>query len=151
MSSRLLAIKIRRRSVAAAVFSGRNLEHISALQLCNEPDAVADSVARFLATILENFRPDSAAIGISKTNHGSRVGALIETAETMIRSEGIPFWKIEDPKVLQSYAVPRLKNQKQLRAIVRCFWAHVSERQLTGYEAAALGLYFQVERLLSHH
>lgn len=151
MSSKLLAIKVRRRSVAVAVFSDRSLEHISALQLCNEPEIVTDTVARFIATILENFRPDSAAIGMRRTKHGNRVSALIETTETMLRSGGIPFWEIEDQHLLESYAVPKLKNQKQLRAIVGSFWPHVSERQLTGYEAAALGLYVQVERLLPHH
>lgn len=150
-SSKLIAIKVRRRVVAAAVFSARTLEHIDALQLCDEPEAVRDAVARFLASLLERFRPDSATIGLSRGRIGQRVKLLSETIETILRSAGIPLWIIEDREVLKTYSVPGLKGRHQLRAIIRSFWPHLAERQLSGYEAAALGLYFQVERLLSHH
>jgi hypothetical protein len=151
MHSKLIAIKIRRRVVATALFSGRTLERVEALQLCNEPEAVTDAVARFIANLLEECRPDSAAIGISKGRIGQRVRTLTETAETLLRGAGIPFWRIEDQAVLETFAVPRLKGRRHLRPIVRSFWPHLAERQLSGYEAAALGLHIQVERLLSHH
>lgn len=151
MSSKLIALKIRRRVITAAVLSNRTLEHIEALQLCNEPKAVTDAVARFLASLLEKFHPDSAVIGMSRGRVGQRVMTLTETAEAMLRVAGIPFWRIEDRAVLDSYAVPRLKGRSYLRPIVRSFWPHLAERQLTGYEAAALGLHVQVERVLSHH
>jgi len=151
MTSKLLAIKIRRRSVAVALFSGRTLEYVDTLQLCNEPAAATDAVARFLATLLDRFHPDSSAIGISRGRIGERVTTLTETAEMMLRAAGIPFWRIEDRMLLETYAVPKLKGRQQLRPIVRSFWPHLAEKQLTGYEAAALGFHVQVERLLSHH
>lgn len=151
MPSKLIAIKIRRRVVAAAVFSGRTLEHVEALQLCNDPEEVNDAVARFLASLLERFHPDSAAIGISRGRIGERVIALTDTAEMMLRAAAIPFWKVEDQTVLETYAIPKLKGRRHLRPIVRSFWPHLAERQLSGYEAAALGLHVQVERLLSQH
>lgn len=151
MASKLLALKIRRRAITAAIFSGRMLEHVEALHLCNEPGAVNDAVARFLASLLERFHPDSAAIGISRGRVGQRVVSLTEAAEAMLRGAGVPFWPIEDQTVLESYAVPKLKGRHHLRPIIRSFWPHLAERQLTGYEAAALGLHVQVERLLSHH
>src|SRR5438045_909273 len=104
MQSKLLSIKIRRRSVAVAFFSGRALEHMDTLQLCNEPEAVTDTVARFIATLLDIFHPDSAAIGVSRGRLGERVKTLAETAETMLRAAGIPFWRIEDRMVLEAYA-----------------------------------------------
>jgi hypothetical protein len=149
MPSKLIALKIRRRVVAAAVFSGRTLEHIEALQLCNEPEAVKDALGRFLASLLETFQPDSAAIGISWGRVGQRVTALTEIAEAMLRGAGIPFWKIEDRAVLETHAVPGLKGRLYLRPIIKSFWPHLTEKQLSGYEAAALGLHVQVERLLS--
>jgi hypothetical protein len=151
MQSKLLAVKLRRRSVAVALFSGRTLEHIETLQLCNEPEAVTDTVARFIATLLDIFHPDSAAIGVSRGRPGERVKILTETAQTMLRAAGIPFWRIEDRMLLETYAVPKLKGRQQLRPIVRSFWPHLAEKHLTGYEAAALGLHVQVERLLSHN
>ena len=66
MTSKLLAIRIRRRSVAAAVFSGRHLEYMDMLHLCNEPEIVTDAVARFLARILENFEPGDVVLGTSR-------------------------------------------------------------------------------------
>jgi len=151
MALKLLAIKIHRRHVAAAVFSGKTLDYIDTLHLCNEPEAVTDTVARFLARILENLKPESAAIGISRTNQGERVNALLAMTEKMLQASGIPVWKIDDKTLLESYAIPKLKNKKQLRPIVLSFWPHIGARQQSGFEAVALGFHVQVERLLSHH
>lgn len=151
MSLKLLAVKIRRRSVAIAVFSGNILEYTDTLHLCNEPEAVSDTVAKFLAWILENFEPASAAIGISRVRQGQRVNNLLEMTEKTLLSEGIPVHKIDDRALLESYAIPKLKNKDQLRPLVRSFWPHLGHKQASAFEAAALGFYLQVERLLSQH
>jgi hypothetical protein len=150
MNSKLLAIKIRRRSVAVAIFSGRTLEYPDTLHLCNEPGAVNDAVARFLAWVIENYKPASAVIGISKAKQGQRVSTLTETTEKMLLAEGIPVHKIGDRSLLESYAIPKLKNKDQLRPIVRSFWPHLGHKQASAFEAAALGFHFQVEHLFSH-
>jgi hypothetical protein len=149
MKSKLLAIKIRRRMLALAVFSSRNLEHVETLHLCNEPEDVIDSAARFLACSVEKFRPDSAAIATGAVSQGERVKALLHLAETLFRAEGIPFWQIADKAVLQSYAVPALKGRRHLRPIVQSFWPYLDDKELLAFEAAALGFHVQVDRLLS--
>lgn len=151
MTSKLLSIRIRRRSVAAAVFSGRHLEYLDVLHLCNEPEIVTDTVARFLANIIENFKPADAVFGTSRALQGERVRTLTETAEKMFSSAGIPIWRVSDKAVLESFAIPKLRNKEQLRPIVQSFWPHLGHRQLAAFEAAALGLHLQVERLLSYH
>lgn len=151
MTSKLLAIQVRRRFVGAAVFSGRHLEYLEVLHLCNEPEIVTDSVARFLARILENFKPGDVALGTSRAAQGERVKTLTQLAENMVTVEGIPVWRVDDKTVLESYAVPKLRNKEQLRAVVQSFWPHIGHRQISAFEAAALGFHVQVERLLSHH
>lgn len=151
MTSKLLAIRIRRRSVAIAVFTGQHLEHIEMLHLCNESEIVTDTVARFLARILENFKPEDAVLGISRVPQGQRVQTLIQLTENMLTVEGIPIWRVEDRELLESYALPKLKNKDQLRSIILSFWPHLGNRQAAAFEAAALGLHAQVDRLLSHH
>jgi hypothetical protein len=151
MTSKLLAIRIRRRSVAAAVFSGRHLEYMDMLHLCNEPEIVTDAVARFLARILENFKPGDVVLGTSRAAQGERVKSLTQLTENMLTVEGIPIWRVDDKALLESYAVPKLKNKDQLRPIVQSFWPHLGNRQISAFEAAALGLHVQVDRLLSHH
>jgi hypothetical protein len=151
MTSKLLAIRIRRRAVAAAVFSGRQLDHLDILHLCNEPEIVTDAVARFLVRVIENFKPADVALGSSRAPQGERVRALTEMTERMLSSAGIPIWRVEDKAVLESFAVPKLKNKEQLRPIVQSFWPHLGHRQLAAFEAAALGLHLQIERLLSQH
>lgn len=148
MTSKLLAIRIRRRSVAAAMFLGRHLEYLDILNLCNEPESVADAVARFLANIIENFRPEDVVLGISRAPQGERVKTLIKRAEMIVSSTGIPILKVEEKAVLESFAYPKLKNKKQLRPIVQSFWPHLGYHQLAGFEAAALGLHLQVNRQL---
>ena len=151
MTSKLLAIRIRRRSVAAAVFSGRHLEYMDMLHLCNEPEIVTDAVARFLARILENFKPGDVVLGTSRAPQGERVRSLTQLTEKMLTVEGIPIRRVDDKTLLESYAIPRLRNKDQLRPIVRSFWPHLSNRQTSAFEAVALGFYLQVERMLAHH
>jgi hypothetical protein len=150
MSSNLLALKIRRRLVAAAVFSGPKLEHIELLHLCDEPEAVTESVARFLARLVERFRPSTAVIGISPDKQGDRVKTLVELAEKMLRSEIVSIWKVKDKELLESYALPKLKSKRELKELVRSFWPYLEERELSAFEAAALGLHVQTERLFSY-
>lgn len=149
MNLRVIALKVRRRSIAAAVFSGRTLEYTESLQLCDEPDGAAETTARFLASLLERFEPDAAAIGIGTARQGSRVKSLIEIAERMLLADGIPFESVKDKALLERYAIPKLKNTRQLRPIMQAFWPQLEQRQLTAYEAMALGFYVQIERLLS--
>jgi hypothetical protein len=149
--SKLLAIRIRRRSVAAAIFSGRQLEYLDILHLCNEPAVVTDSVTRFLGGIIDNFKPADAAVGTSRAQQGRRVEELTQLTESMLTTKGVPLWRIEDKALLESFAVPKLKNKEGLRSIVLAFWPHLSHKQAAAFEAAALGLHVQTERLLSHH
>jgi hypothetical protein len=151
MTSKLLAIRIRRRSVAVAVFSSRHLEYLDILHLCNEPEIVTDAVARFVARILENFKPGNVALGTRRAAQGERVKTLTQLIENMLTVEGIPIWRVEDKTLLESYAIPKLRNKDQLRPIVLSFWPHLGHRQASAFEAAALGLHVQVDRLLSHH
>jgi hypothetical protein len=151
MTTKLLAIRIRRRSVATAVFAGRQLEYLETLHLSNDPEIVTDSIRRFLARIIEHFKPADAALGASRASQGERVKSLTQTTQEMLSSAGIPIWTVEDKSVLESFAMPKLKSKQQLRPIVQSFWPHLGYRQLSAYEAAALGLYIQVDRLLSHN
>jgi hypothetical protein len=151
MSSPLLAIKIRRRLVAAAIFAGQSLEHLECLHLCDEPENVIDSVARFLAHMLEKFRPSSAAISLGPSSHGQRVNMLMDLVERMLRSEIVSIWKIEDKMLLESFARPKLKSKRQLKDIVQSFWPQLEPQELVAFEAAALGFYVQTERLFSYH
>ena len=151
MNGKLLAIKIRRRSVALAVFSGQSLEYVATLQLSNEPGAVIDSVARLVAQALEHFNPALAALGIGRIRESSRVSTVMKFTEEMLTSRGIPVWKVKDQILLESYATPKLKSCGQMRSIVASFWPHLSPRQMSAFEAVALGFYIQIERLLAHH
>lgn len=149
--SKLLAIRIRRRSIAAAIFSGRQLEYLDILHLCNEPAVVTDSVTRFLMGIIDNFKPMDAALGTSRAQQGRRVEEMTQLAQNILTGNGIPFWGIEDKALLESFAVPKLKNKESLRPIVMAFWPHLSYKQAAAFEAAALGLHVQTERVLSHY
>jgi hypothetical protein len=149
MSSRLIALKVRRRSVATAVFSGKNLDYAVMLHLSDDPEAATGAAARFLARTLEDLKPTSAALGIGQTSPGERVANLHALIETMLAPEGIPITRVEDKVLLESYAVPKLKNKDALRPIVASFWPHLGARQLAAFEAVALGFHMQTEHLLS--
>lgn len=149
MNSRLIAVKIRRRSLCIAIFADRALEYAERLQLCDEPEAAMDSLARLLGSALGRFRPEAAALSLGTTAEAGRVKLLAGVVEQMFRAEGIPFEVVEHRPVLESYAVPRLKSNRQLRSSVQLFWPHLPDRQLAAYEAIALGFYVQIDRTLS--
>lgn len=151
MSQRLLAVKIRRRSVAIAVFANRMLQYTESLQLCNELEGAVDATMKLLCSALDRFKPDAAAISTGTAKHGNRVRVLSDTADQVLLAAGVPCQKAIDKVLLEVYAVPKLKNIRQLRPIMQALWPHLERRQLSAYEAIALGFYVQVERLLSHH
>ena len=72
------------------------------LHLCNEPEIVTDAVARFLARVLENFKPGDVALGTSRAAQGQRVKALTQLIENMLTVEDIPIWRVDDKAFLKA-------------------------------------------------
>jgi len=151
MQSNLAAFKIFRRSATAAIFSSRGLEFIDIKHLSNNPAKATESLNRFVAWILESFRPELAALGTDEEDKKPRTAMLAGVVESLLRQQGIPIWKVADKELLDSFATPALTQKHELRQIARSLWPQVAQEQIPALDAALIGLYVQTERLLSQH
>lgn len=149
MQSNLAAFKILRRSVAVAIFSGRNLDFVDVHHLSNVPKVALETLERFVGWIIENFHPQMAALATEEDEDRPRTQILTEAVERKLLERGIPIWRVSDSQILEGYAIPALTQKHDLRAIARSMWPYVAAQHELTLDAAAVGLYVQVERLLS--
>jgi hypothetical protein len=150
MHSKIVAFKIARRSASVAVFSGRHLDFLETKHLSNVPDKAGDALRRFVGWVFENFHPQLAALGLDEEDRKPRAALLASGVEKQLLQHGIPVWKVMDSQLLEAYSVPALTRKQELREIGRSMWPQVTpERNQFVVDAALIGLYVQVERLLS--
>jgi hypothetical protein len=151
MQSRLAAFKIFRRLATVAVFRGRHLEFIDIHHLSNVPKIAGDTLDRFIGWTVENFHPDTGALAMDEDEDHPRAQLLTDAAERKLLASGVPIWKVNDAQLLVSYGVPALTQKQQLRRTAQRLWPYVPAQHSVALDAALVGLYVQVERLLSHH
>jgi hypothetical protein len=149
MQSKLAAFKIFRRSATVAIFSGRNLDFVDIHHLSNVPKIALDGLDRFVGWIVENFHPKTAALATDEDEDHPRTQMLTDATERKLLDRGIPICKVKDFELLRSYAIPALTQKHELRAIARSMWPYVASQHIPALDAASVGLYVQVERLLS--
>lgn len=151
MPSKLVAFKIFRRSATVAVFQGQNLDFVDVRHLSNVPKVAVETLDRFMHWIVQNFHPATAALSFDEEEGHPRTKLLTDATERRLLELGIPVWKVTDAELLQSYALPALNQKQDLRRIARAMWGYVAEQHQPALDAALVGLYVQVERLLSNH
>jgi hypothetical protein len=150
MQSQLVAFKIFRRIITAAIFSGTRLQFLDLQHLSNDPDKASETLDRFVGWTLENFHPEIAALSVEEEDDKPRAAMLAELVKKRLLSDGVPIWKVTDEQLLEAYATPALTQKHNLRLIARSIWPDNSSK-LPALDAALVGLYVQTERLLSNH
>jgi hypothetical protein len=149
--SKLAAFKIFRRSATVAVFTGQNLDFVDVRHLSNVPKVATETMERFIDWIVQNFQPQTAALSSDEDEGHPRTQLLTDRAERKLLELGVPIWQVTDRELLANYAVPALTQKQDLRRIARAMWGYVAEQHQPALDAALVGLYVQVERLLSNH
>jgi len=151
MTSRLLAARITGRSVAAAIYYGRDLHYTEVRQLASDIDQATSSLVAFLSSLIQHFHIDSATV--EESTDDFRAGAMTVEMIDLLREKGISCWTVEQSAILEAYGEVPLKSIRELRGVVSNYWPRVIDEQesRTCLDAAALGLYFQTERMLSNH
>jgi len=149
--SKLAAFKIFRRSATVAIFTGQNLDFVDVRHLSDVPKVATETLERFVDWIIQNFQPESAALAFDEDEGRPRPKLLTDVAERRLLQLSIPIWKVTDRELLQSYAVPAFTQKQDLRRIARAMWGYVAEQHQPALDVALVGLYVQIERLLSNH
>ena len=149
MSSQIsAAIAIRRRSAAIALFHQTHLEDVLERQFPTESTKAEASLASFIYRTLNEFPIEQASLE-DASGPSERVVRFYGQAEGLLRNEAVPIEKIDEQELYESFAVPPLKRRDQLRNIIRTILPALDSPEvgLAALDAAALGLYCEIERL----
>jgi len=145
----LVAIRIERRAVAAAIFHGDHLEYTDARQLSSNRDKALASAAGFIHWLLSRFDVESAAIESIPNGHEIQRRAIHDAICQVLRERAISIGEIPKSALLEGCGQPFLKSRAQLRAIATSVWPILEGTHAKVFiqDAAILGLHLQTERL----
>ena len=144
----LAAIRVERRSVAAAVFNGDHLEYTEVRQLSSVKEKARASAVGFVSWIAESFQLDMVTLEGIETGDEFQRAVLQEAIEATLREEVIPIWIVSKQDLFAAYSYPPLKSRKELRTVITSIWPVLEGASARVFiqDAAALGLYVQIER-----
>lgn len=145
----VLALKIERRSIAAAVLAGRTLEHAQVRQLSSVAEKAEATTVGFVHWLLHTFDVGSAALEVVPTGQEIRRELLSRAAVAVLRQAGVPLWEASRSELPSAFGAPALKSRSELRQAIVSIWPTLldQDRHEEALDAAALGLYVQTERL----
>jgi hypothetical protein len=148
----LLAIRVERRAVAAAVFKGTHLDFADSIQLSSSFDKASFSAIKFLNWIVSQFDPESAALESIINGHEIQRRKLHDAIGDEVRRRGLPIWEVPKTAILGAFGQPPLSFRNELRSVIEGIWPMLSGNQSKPYiqDAAALGLHVQIERQFMH-
>ena len=147
-TAKLLAIKVERRSIAAVVFAGEQIDYTQIRNLSSGAPQALDSTVGLLNWLLTNFDIESAAIEKLASHIEIRRNVLSRTIVEHLRTNGLPIWEVAKAQLFEAYSYPRLRSRFDLREVLRSIWPvlNTGKGQSQILDAAALGLWVQTER-----
>jgi hypothetical protein len=151
MNTRLAAIKVTRRSVSIVIFKGQTLHYAEIRHLSSRPDAAHANAVSYLERMLSQFQIEVAALEEAVTSEEARSAELLSILEDELNRQEIRFRRVTKQTVFDVFAMEPLTTRKELRQVVTAFWPQLgtSDFDPSILDAAAVGLYAQVESLLS--
>lgn len=150
---RLAAIRIERRAVAVALFSGEELDSVPLVrQLSSDGDKALGSAAMFIRRILENRPFPAAAMEVLPPGDELQRTQLDRViAQVLAEASAISIWRVPKRDVIRSFGQPPLRFRAQVRETIEHIFPE-SNGSFGGHlikDALALGLYCQTEYLLN--
>ena len=147
-SFELASLRVERRAVAVAVFSGEHLSYTQVRQLSSAKDKALESAVGFVHWIAEQFRLDTAALESIPAGDEIQRQILTHAVVDTLRDHALPIWEVTKQDLFQSYSNPALKSRKELRELVTDIWPVLAGSNGHSFiqDAAALGLHVQIER-----
>lgn len=150
-NSKLAAFRIERRRISVAVFEDVRLDYTGGRELASRYPKAAETVGRYVELIRQNFQIQGAAFEKDDSDVNNSRGRFTIQTIGQLRKAGVSIFEIEPQDVLASFAHPGLKFRTELPQVITSIWPILadSDTHSSCLEAAALGLYTQVERLFA--
>jgi hypothetical protein len=145
----LISIRIERRTVAAAIFHGDQLEYTDSRQLSSTRDRALASASGFINWMLARFPVESAALESIPNGHEFQRRMLHDAICRTLRERMLPIWEIPKLVLLEGCGQPPLKSRAQLRDVATSIWPVLAGTHAKVFiqDAAIVGLHVQIERL----
>jgi hypothetical protein len=149
--SRLVAIRIERRCVATAVFTGRRLDAVRVRQLASDPVKAELSTAGFVRSIVGEFEIESAVLEHVSCPEDVQRTVLARAVSHQLRESAVSLMEVDRRRVAAAFGHPPLVTRQDVRDAVLRIWPQLTPRrgQLCVLDAAAMGLFVQTEHLFS--
>jgi hypothetical protein len=147
-NSNLLAVRVERRSIAAAVFYGDHLEYTQMRQLSSIREKALGSAVTFVNWLLDRFSVDTGALEALSVGSEIQRQALTDAITKALRDRMLPIWQVPKTQLFEACGFPALKSRKQLREVIATIWPVLAGTNGKAFirDAAGLGLYVQTER-----
>ena len=145
----MLAVRVERRSIAAAVFCGERLEYTQMRHLSSTKEKALSSAVGFVDWLLESFAIESVALEALASAEEIQRRTLTDEITKTLRDHMLLIWQIPKAELFAACGHPALKSRKEVREMITTIWPVLAGTQGQTFiqDAAALGLYVQTERL----
>ena len=145
---RLLAIKVERRTVSAAVFFGRQLEDTETRHLSSIRSKAEGSAASFIRWFTDNCDVESAAIERLPSDYEMQRSMLQRMIVAVLGDRMLPISVVPKIDMIASFAHPEPTSRREMREVSQAIWP-VLNADAGILDAVSLGLYLQTERLFA--
>lgn len=147
--ARLLAVRLERRAVAVAVFSGTHVIGWRVRQLSSDQRKAEATLAGFIRSMLGEH--DCQSVAMENTMADTLRDTLKTTVMEQCRDMCISVWEISRDSVLKSLAHPAPANREEVRQLMTRLWPipGLKSSEQCVLDALAMGLYVQTERIFA--
>jgi hypothetical protein len=149
MHSNLASFKIERRRVSVAIFQDDRLDYTAIRQLPSLYAKALESATRYVYWVTRSFSIESAALEKNQSDPNTWRSKFTVEIIKQLRDAGVPVFEISKDELLASFAHPPLRYRTQLREVISSMWPILATKDNSAslLDAAALGLYVQVEKI----
>lgn len=146
---RLIAVRIERRGVAAAILDGDHLEYAASRTLSSQFQKAVASAESFLARLLSKFSVRRGAL--EAVDGDSQRSVLQRSVTSLLEQHGLSAFTVSREDLFQAFSQPPARSWKDVRRSAVQIWPPLAQEPGTPFvqDAAALGLYAQIQRLFN--
>src|ERR1700693_2087700 len=148
----LAAIRIERRAIAIASFTGERLKYPPiARQLSSDSDKALGSAAIFVDHFRDKCAFDNTVLELLPQDSEAQRSQLAKIVTEVLIQRQTAIWQYPKAEVLAAYGNPPLDSRREVREVMSAMWPQINGGFGSDFirNALALGLYCQVEQLFS--
>lgn len=149
---RLAAIRLERRGIAVAIFSGFHLEYPPLVrQLPSDINKAQNSAAGFISSVIQRCPFATAALETLPGGAEVQRQALLKIVQDVLSEQAVGIWQIEKRDILAAYEYPPPTSRGHVQKTIEGIWPDMNGSFGAPLirDALALGLYCQTEYLFN--